>query len=83
MYSRFAKGGEKGDPNHNPWLAKMIVLVLFTFLSLRVAEQRRHLVMMYNLCKQNIFIQNILSFGIKEMIFWTLNILIRLVPSDL
>jgi hypothetical protein len=23
MYSRFAKGGEKGDPNRNPWLAKM------------------------------------------------------------
>ena len=23
MYSRSAKGGEKGDPNHNPWLAKM------------------------------------------------------------
>jgi hypothetical protein len=24
MYSRSAKGGEKGDPNCNPWLAKMI-----------------------------------------------------------
>jgi hypothetical protein len=24
MYSRSAKGGEKGDPNRNPWLAKMI-----------------------------------------------------------
>jgi hypothetical protein len=24
MYSRSTKGGEKGDPNHNPWLAKMI-----------------------------------------------------------
>jgi hypothetical protein len=23
MYSRSAKGGEKGDPNSNPWLAKM------------------------------------------------------------
>jgi hypothetical protein len=23
MYSRSAKGGEKGDPNCNPWLAKM------------------------------------------------------------
>jgi hypothetical protein len=23
MYSRSAKGGEKGDPNRNPWLAKM------------------------------------------------------------
>ena len=24
MYSRSAKGGEKGDPKRNPWLAKMI-----------------------------------------------------------
>jgi hypothetical protein len=24
MYSRSAKGGEKGDPNRNPWLTKMI-----------------------------------------------------------
>jgi hypothetical protein len=23
MYYRSAKGGEKGDPNRNPWLAKM------------------------------------------------------------
>jgi hypothetical protein len=23
MYSRSVKGGEKGDPNRNPWLAKM------------------------------------------------------------
>jgi len=23
MYSRSAKGGEKGGPNRNPWLAKM------------------------------------------------------------
>jgi hypothetical protein len=23
MYSRSAKGGKKGDPNRNPWLAKM------------------------------------------------------------
>jgi hypothetical protein len=23
IYSRSAKGGEKGDPNRNPWLAKM------------------------------------------------------------
>jgi hypothetical protein len=23
MYSRSAKGGEKADPNRNPWLAKM------------------------------------------------------------
>ena len=27
MYSRSAKGGEKGDPNRNPWLAKMVFLV--------------------------------------------------------
>jgi hypothetical protein len=24
MYSRSAKGGEKGDPNRNPWQAKML-----------------------------------------------------------
>ena len=24
MYSRSAKGVEKGDPNRNPWLAKML-----------------------------------------------------------
>jgi hypothetical protein len=24
MYSRSAKGGEEGDPNRNPWLAKML-----------------------------------------------------------
>jgi hypothetical protein len=24
MYSRSAKGGEKGDLNRNPWLAKMV-----------------------------------------------------------
>jgi hypothetical protein len=28
MYSRSAKGGEKGGPNHNPWLAKMISVLL-------------------------------------------------------
>ena len=28
MYSRSAKGGEKGDPNRNPWLAKMVACVL-------------------------------------------------------
>ena len=28
MYSRSAKkGGEKGDPNRNPWLAKMQCLI--------------------------------------------------------
>ena len=27
MYSRSAKGGEKGDPNRNPWLAKMALTV--------------------------------------------------------
>ena len=27
MYSRSAKGGEKADPNRNPWLAKMRILV--------------------------------------------------------
>ena len=41
MYSRSAKGGEKGDPNRNPWLAKMVLpehmsspwlLVRFMFL---------------------------------------------------
>jgi hypothetical protein len=28
MYSRSAKGGEKGDPNRNPWLAKMTMYML-------------------------------------------------------
>ena len=27
MYSRSAKGGGKGDPNRNPWLAKMVFAV--------------------------------------------------------
>jgi hypothetical protein len=27
MYSRSAKGGEKGDPNRNPWIAKMLLRV--------------------------------------------------------
>ena len=27
MYSRSAKGGEKGDPNRNPWLAKMVYYI--------------------------------------------------------
>ena len=29
MYSRSAKGGEKGDPNRNPWLAKMVSTVMW------------------------------------------------------
>jgi hypothetical protein len=29
MYSRSAKGGEKRDPNRNPWLAKMHQLAMF------------------------------------------------------
>ena len=29
MYSRSAKGGEKGDPNRNPWLAKMGLIDIF------------------------------------------------------
>jgi hypothetical protein len=28
MYSRSAKGGDKGDPNRNPWLAKMYNVML-------------------------------------------------------
>jgi hypothetical protein len=31
MYSRSAKGGEKGDPNRNPWLAKMGEAIRVTF----------------------------------------------------
>jgi len=37
MYSRSAKGGEKGDPNRNPWLAKMgksVSLFLYNVVSL-------------------------------------------------
>jgi hypothetical protein len=30
IYSRSAKGGEKGNPNRNPWLAKMLPYVLHT-----------------------------------------------------
>jgi hypothetical protein len=33
MYSRSAKGGEKGDPNRNPWLATMHLTELLTYLS--------------------------------------------------
>jgi len=29
MYSRSAKGEEKGDPNRNPWLAKMGRLLIW------------------------------------------------------
>jgi hypothetical protein len=29
MYSRSAKGGEKGDQNRNPWLAKMYFTMLW------------------------------------------------------
>jgi hypothetical protein len=28
MYSRSAKGGEKENPNRNPWLAKMLEDIL-------------------------------------------------------
>jgi hypothetical protein len=31
MYSRSAKGGEKGDPNRNPWLAKMVYQLICLF----------------------------------------------------
>jgi hypothetical protein len=34
MYSRSAKGGEKGDPNRNPWLAKMWFSMHNMFLEL-------------------------------------------------
>ena len=32
MYSRSAKGGEKGDPNRNPWLAKMTKSDIYIFI---------------------------------------------------
>ena len=32
MYSRSAKGGEKGDPNRNPWLAKMLIIMLVKYV---------------------------------------------------
>ena len=32
MYSRSAKGGEKGDPNRNPWLAKMRINIIITIV---------------------------------------------------
>ena len=40
MYSRSAKGGEKGDPNHNPWLAKMSRTVRVSVLIMKgIVEQ--------------------------------------------
>ena len=33
MYSRSTKGGEKGDPNRNPWLAKMIILWVHNYFT--------------------------------------------------
>jgi hypothetical protein len=32
MYPRSAKGGEKGDPNRNPWLAKMLIIMLVKYV---------------------------------------------------
>ena len=43
MYSRSAKGGEKGDPNRNPWLAKMSVL-------LRYNKSTCYLLLLFCLC---------------------------------
>jgi hypothetical protein len=52
MYSRSAKGGEKGDPNRNPWLAKMIYtnttqnmsfLELFNRLKLKIESKFAYL----------------------------------------
>ena len=40
MYSRSAKGGEKGDPNRNPWLAKMHANILLA-CDLSFKYQRR------------------------------------------
>ena len=37
MYSRSAKGGEKGDPNRNPWLAKMTG-IMFNKKSLKIPK---------------------------------------------
>ena len=36
MCSRSAKGGEKGDPNRNPWLAKMLQYILFRIFGVPV-----------------------------------------------
>jgi hypothetical protein len=41
MYSRSAKGGEKGDPNRNPWLAKMNVRMLFPSIETGTAMNAR------------------------------------------
>ena len=45
MYSRSAKGGEKGDPNRNPWLAKMYNVMLtkklISFQDLKYTGLRR------------------------------------------
>ena len=45
MYSRSAKGGEKGDPNRNPWLAKMAGTLIGQYnliLSYTYIQSRAH-----------------------------------------
>jgi hypothetical protein len=42
MYSRSAKGGEKGDPNRNPWLAKMVVVISANFWKSKEFYAWRH-----------------------------------------
>jgi hypothetical protein len=59
MCSTSAKGGEKGDPNRNPWLAKMIspsrVLILFVFYIRHISSSR---VLIFWLC--SMFITSVL-----------------------
>ena len=76
MYSRSAKGGEKGDPNRNPWLAKMPFLQILLFIS------HQWNVIWYAPCRlqgaafiQKIFIfdictwENILLLRMKDLVF--------------
>jgi hypothetical protein len=37
MYSRSAKGGDKGDPNRNPWLAKMDYTMTINYQDINIS----------------------------------------------
>jgi hypothetical protein len=41
MYSRSAKGGEKGDSNRNPWLVKMLNMLKMPCFKNFKKEKRR------------------------------------------
>ena len=37
MYSRSAKGGDKGHPNRNPWLAKMDYTMTINYQDINIS----------------------------------------------